>query len=193
MEDIEFGRLIYLLLLLCAVGSWVFLQNRQSLNKTVQQLAVWAFIFLGVIAGYGLWGDIRQTLRPQQSVMAEAGRVVVPRAPDGHYYLTLMVNGAAVDFLVDTGASQVVLTANDARRAGIDPEKLAYLGRANTANGEVRTASVRVDELALGDIRDTNLRVWVNEGKMEKSLLGMTYLQRWSHIEIRNGALVLSR
>ncbi|WP_083101202.1 retropepsin-like aspartic protease family protein [Pseudophaeobacter leonis] len=193
MEDIEFGQLIYLLLLLCAVGSWVFLQNRQSLNKTVQQLAVWGFIFLGVIAGYGLWGDIRQTLKPQQSVMAEAGRVVVPRAPDGRYYLSLMVNGAAVDFLVDTGASQVVLTANDARRAGIDPEKLAYLGRANTANGEVRTASVRVDELALGEIRDTNLRVWVNEGEMEKSLLGMTYLQRWSHIEIRNGALVLSR
>jgi aspartyl protease family protein len=156
-------------------------------------MAVWAFIFLGVIAGYGLWGDIRQTVKPQQSVMAEAGRVVVPRAPDGHYYLTLMVNGAAVDFLVDTGASQVVLTANDARRAGIDPEKLAYLGRANTANGEVRTASVRMDELALGDIRDKNLRVWVNEGEMEKSLLGMTYLQRWSHIEIRNGALVLSR
>lgn len=193
MEDIEFSQLIYLLLLLCAVGSWVFLQNRQSLNKTVQQMAVWAFIFLGVIAGYGLWGDIRQTVKPQQSVMAEAGRVVVPRAPDGHYYLTLMVNGAAVDFLVDTGASQVVLTANDARRAGIDPEKLAYLGRANTANGEVRTASVRMDELALGDIRDKNLRVWVNEGEMEKSLLGMTYLQRWSHIEIRNGALVLSR
>jgi aspartyl protease family protein len=193
LEDIEFGRLIYLLLLLCAVGSWIFLQNRQSLNKTVQQLAVWAFIFLGVIAGYGLWGDIRQTVKPQQSVMAEAGRVVVPRAPDGHYYLTLMVNGAAVDFLVDTGASQVVLTANDARRAGIDPDKLAYLGRANTANGQVRTASVRVDELALGEIRDANLRVWVNEGEMEKSLLGMTYLQRWSHIEIRNGALVLSR
>jgi len=193
MEDMDFGRLIYLGLLLCAVGFWVFVQNRQSLNKTVQQLAIWAFIFLGVIAGYGLWGDIRQTLQPQQSVMAEAGRVVVPRAPDGHYYLTLMVNGTAVDFLVDTGASQVVLTANDARRAGIDPEKLAYLGRANTANGEVRTASVKVEELALGEIRDKNLRVWVNEGEMEKSLLGMTYLQRWSHIEIRNGALVLSR
>lgn len=193
MEDMDFARLLYLVLLLCAVGFWVFVQNRQSLNKTVQQLAVWAFIFLGVIAGYGLWGDIRQTLQPQQSVMADAGRVVVPRAPDGHYYLTLMVNGAAIDFLVDTGASQVVLTARDARRAGIDPDKLAYLGRANTANGEVRTASVRVDELALGGIRDTNLRVWVNEGEMEKSLLGMTYLQRWSHIEIRNGALVLSR
>ncbi|MEP2717499.1 TIGR02281 family clan AA aspartic protease, partial [Pseudophaeobacter sp.] len=166
MEDLDFGRLIYLVLLLLVVGSWAFVHNRQSLSSTVQQLAIWVFIFLGVIAGYGLWEDIRQTVRPQQSVMADQGRVVVPRSADGHYYLTLAVNGAPVDFLVDTGASEVVLTAEDARRAGIDPENLAYLGRANTANGEVRTASVRVEELALGDIRDQNLRIWVNQGKM---------------------------
>ncbi|CUH88984.1 clan AA aspartic protease [Phaeobacter sp. CECT 5382] len=193
MEDFEFSRLIYLGLLLVAVGAWVFVENRQSLGKTVQQLAVWAFIFLGVIAGYGLWGDIRQTLQPQQSVMSETGRVVVPRSADGHYYLTLQVDGADIHFLVDTGASEVVLTERDARRAGIDPDKLAYLGRARTANGEVRTASVRVGEISLGNIRDENLRVWVNEGELDSSLLGMGYLQRWSSIEIRDGALVLTR
>jgi len=193
VENLDFGRLIYLVLLLCAVGSWVFVQNRQGLSKTVQQLAIWGFIFLGVIAAYGLWGDIRHTLRPQQSVMGAAGQVTVPRAPDGHYYLTLTVNGAAIEFLVDTGASEVVLSASDARRAGFEPETLAYLGRATTANGEVRTASIRIKELALGPIRDQNLRAWVNQGEMDKSLLGMTYLQRWSSIEIRNGALVLTR
>lgn len=193
MEDLDYGRLLYLLLLLCAVGSWVFVQTRQNLSTTLQQLAIWAFIFLGVIAGYGLWDDIRQTVRPQQSVMNEAGRVTVPRSQDGHYYLTLSVNSAQIEFLVDTGASEVVLSTADARRAGLEPEKLAYLGRANTANGVVRTASVRVDEMALGEIRDRNLRVSVNQGEMDKSLLGMTYLQRWSSIEIRNGALVLTR
>lgn len=193
MEDLDYGRLLYLLLLLCAVGSWVFVQTRQNLSTTLQQLAIWAFIFLGVIAGYGLWDDIRQTVRPQQSVMNEAGRVTVPRYQDGHYYLTLSVNSAQIEFLVDTGASEVVLSTADARRAGLEPEKLAYLGRANTANGVVRTASVRVDEVALGEIRDRNLRVSVNQGEMDKSLLGMTYLQRWSSIEIRNGALVLTR
>ncbi|WP_122076263.1 TIGR02281 family clan AA aspartic protease [Pseudophaeobacter sp. EL27] len=193
MEDLDYGRLLYLLLLLCAVGSWVFVQMRQSLSTTLQQLAVWAFIFLGAIAGYGLWEDIRQTVRPQQSVMSEAGRVTVPRSSDGHYYLTLMVNDAQVEFLVDTGASEVVLSTEDARRAGLEPEKLAYLGRANTANGIVRTASVWVDELALGKIRDRNLRVSVNQGEMDQSLLGMTYLQRWSSIEIRDQALVLTR
>jgi aspartyl protease family protein len=193
MEDIDLGQLLYILMLLIAVGSWVFVQTRQSLSTTLQQIAIWVFIFLGAIAGFGLWEDIRHSVRPLQSVMAETGRVVVPRSPDGHYYLTLAVNGANVDFLVDTGASEVVLTTRDARRAGLEPDELAYLGRAQTANGIVRTASVRVDELALGEIKDRNLRVSVNQGEMEKSLLGMTYLQRWSSIEIRNGSLVLTR
>ena len=193
MGELEIGRFVYLLLLLVAVGSWVFVQNRQSIGKTVQMFAVWAFIFLGVIASYGLWDDIRQTVRPQQSVAVDDGRVEVPRARDGHYYLILEVDGTPVEFLVDTGATQIVLNESDAKRAGIDTANLAYLGRAMTANGEVRTASVRVDEISLGGIADRNLRVWVNEGELDKSLLGMGYLQRWSSIEIRSGSLVLTR
>ncbi|WP_291737296.1 retropepsin-like aspartic protease, partial [Leisingera sp. F5] len=80
-----------------------------------------------------------------------------------------------------------------AERAGIDTGSLAYLGRARTANGEVRTASVWIEEMSLGGITDTDVRVWVNQGELEQSLLGMGYLQRWSSIEIRNGALVLTR
>jgi aspartyl protease family protein len=193
MSNMDTARIIYLVLLLLAVGSWVFVQNRQSLGKTVQSLAIWAFIFLGVIAAYGLWGDIRQTVMPQQSVMTDQGRVEVPLAKDGHYYLTLSVNGTPVNFLVDTGASQVVLSRSDAERAGIDTENLAYLGRAQTANGEVRTASTWVEEMSLGGITDEGVRVWVNSGDMDKSLLGMGYLQRWSRIEIQNRALVLTR
>ncbi|MBY6055081.1 TIGR02281 family clan AA aspartic protease [Leisingera daeponensis] len=193
MGEFETGRFIYLIILLVAVGSWFFVQNRQSIGKTLQMFAVWGFIFLVVIASYGLWEDIRQTVRPQQSVAIDAGRVEVPRSPDGHYYLTLEVNGAPVQFLVDTGASQVVLNERDATSAGIDTGSLAYLGRASTANGEVRTASVWVDEISLGGITDKNVRVWVNQGELEQSLLGMGYLQRWSSIEIRNGALVLTR
>ncbi|KAE9626537.1 retropepsin-like aspartic protease family protein [Parasedimentitalea maritima] len=193
MADVDYGRIIYLVLLLAAVGSWVFVQNRQSLGKTVQQLAIWAFIFLGVIAGYGLWGDIRNTVRPQQSVINSTGQVEVPRSADGHYYLTLDINTVPITFLIDTGATDVVLNARDARRAGIDPDTLNYLGRANTANGEVRTASVWLDSISLGSITDSNVRVWVNQGELDQSLLGMAYLQRWSSIEIRNGALLLTR
>lgn len=193
MADVDYGRVIYLVLLLAVVGSWVFVQNRQGLGKTVQQLAIWAFIFLGVIAGYGLWDDIRSTVQPRQSVVSGTGQIEVPRSSDGHYYLTLDVNTVPITFLVDTGATAVVLNAKDARRAGIDPDNLAYLGRANTANGEVRTAQVWLDSVSLGSSTNTNFRAWVNQGELDQSLLGMSYLQRWSSIEIRRGSLVLTR
>ena len=193
MGDFDYGRVIYLVLLLTAVCSWVFVQNRQTLGKTVQQLAIWAFIFLGVIAGYGLWEDIRHTVQPRQTVVGNSGQIEVPRSSDGHYYLTLDINTVPITFLVDTGATDVVLNASDARRAGIDPDKLAYLGRASTANGVVRTASVRLDSITLGGITDENIRVQVNQAELDQSLLGMAYLQRWSSIEIRNGSLLLTR
>lgn len=194
MENIETGQLIYLLLLLLMVAGWFFMQNRQGMNKTLQQLAVWGMIFVGVAAGYGLWGDIsRNSAFPQQSYEAGMGSVTIPRARDGHYYLTANINDAPVRFVVDTGATDMVLTQADARAVGLDPDTLNYLGRAFTANGEVRTAYVRLDEVRLGEVRDINVPAVVNAGEMSQSLLGMGYLQRWGRIEIADGELVLTR
>ena len=84
MSGDDTASLIYLVVLLVAIASWVFLQNRLSLGKVVQHLAIWVFLFVGVIAVYGLWGDIRQTVRPQQMVLEDQRQVVVPQSPDGH-------------------------------------------------------------------------------------------------------------
>lgn len=193
MNGFEWGNLIYLGLLLAMVLSWFVAQNRRSIGKLAQQALAWGLIFVGVIAAIGVWDDIRQTIVPTQSVLTETGQIEVPRARDGHYYLTLVINDEPVDFLVDTGASQVVLSHSDAERLGLVTPDLAYTGRAMTANGEVRTAPVRLDSVELGPVLDRNVRAWVNEGEMDKSLLGMSYLQRWNRIEITGNALVLSR
>ncbi len=193
MDGFETGRLIYLVILGLMVCTWFFAQNRLSANKLLQQIAVWALIFLGVIAAYGLWDDIRQTVRPQQAVFSDQGKVVVPRSPDGHYYIATEVNGAAVQFVLDTGATMLVLTREDATAAGLDPDTLAFTGRAMTANGEVRTAPVRLDTLTLGPATDRDIPAVVNSGEMAQSLMGMTYLQRWGKIEIAGGELTLSR
>ena len=78
-------------------------------------------------------------------------------------------------------------------RIGIDPSDLAYLGSANTANGEVRTAAVRLDTVTLDGLTDRDVRAVVNDGEMDGSLLGMTYLGRFESITIKNNELVLSR
>ena len=194
MPDIETGRLIYLIVLMAMVAGWFFMQSRQGWNKTLQQVAVWAMIFTGVAAGYGLWEDInRQGDIPRQAYEASTGSVTLPRARDGHYYLTATINGTPLRFVVDTGATDMVLTRADAEAAGLSPDSLNYLGRASTANGDVRTAYVRLDEVELGGVRDTDVPAVVNEGEMRQSLLGMGYLQRWGRIEITNGELILTR
>lgn len=193
MGSIETAELIYFVVLLAMVGGWFFLQTKEGLNRTLQYAAVWAMIFIGAAAAVGLWQDITRDARTPQFSVAGADQIIVPRSRDGHYYLNLDVNGTPVRFVVDTGATDIVLTGRDAARAGIASDELSYVGRANTANGQVRTAFVRLDEVSLGTITDRDVPAVVNEGEMEQSLLGMGYLQRWGRIEIAAGELILTR
>ena len=190
----QFMRVLFLVLLLVFI---LLTMGGGRMLKSLRQMSVWALIFVGVVAGFGVWTDMQDQV-PRQSRLpqityAEGGRVEVSRSFNGHYYLTLEVNGAPVAFVVDTGATGIVLTQDDARRAGFEVDRLNYFGRANTANGEVRTAPVRIDEMSLGGIVDRNVTAYVNGGQMEGSLLGMGYLQRWGRIEIADGKLILTR
>ncbi|MFP4238918.1 MAG: TIGR02281 family clan AA aspartic protease [Rhodosalinus sp.] len=193
MTGDQIAQLTYLALLGAAIGFWVLMRMRGGFGQLAQYAAVWGLIFLGVIAAVGLWGDIRQTVSPQQSVAVSEGRITVPRSADGHYYLTLEVNGTPTRFMVDTGATEVVLTHEAARRAGIDTDGLAYFGRALTANGEVATAPVRLESIGAGALTERGFRAWVNSGEMPEPLLGMSYLNRFERIEIADGELVLVR
>ncbi len=131
--------------------------------------------------GYGLWNDLQNDV--QQKALIEGDRIEVPRAPDGHFYLSLDIAGVEVPFMIDTGASNIVLSAADARDIGIDPGSLAYVGEARTANGVVSTARVKLPSVALGPWRDQDVAAYVTSGDMDGSLLGMDYLGRF-HIEI---------
>lgn len=192
MDADQIARLAWLGLLAAALLGWFFMQLRGNAGRTLQHLAVWALIFVGVVAGYGLWQDIRGDIAPMQGVMAD-GRVEIPLRRDGHYHATVTVNGVAVEFIVDTGASDIVLSAADAARVGIDPAGLRYLGQAQTANGTVSTAMVTLESVTLGPVTDIGVRAVVNGGEMGTSLLGMTYLHRFSRIEIAEGRLILTR
>ncbi|SDC18541.1 retropepsin-like aspartic protease family protein [Ruegeria marina] len=193
MDTDDTARLIYMSLLGAALLFWFVTHNRASLGKSVQMALAWVFIFIGVIAVVGLWEDIRGTVNGTPRISVSENRIEIPRSPDGHYYATLIVDGQPLRFLVDTGASQVVLSHSDADRLGIDTGALNYFGRAYTANGEVRTAPVKLDQVQLGGFADQNITAWVNQGEMSESLLGMEYLQRFSRIEIADGRLILSR
>ncbi len=192
MNGNDLASLAFLGLLGAAIAGSYLMSNRGNLGKTAQQAAIWGLIFVGTIAAIGMWGDIQNTVSPQQSI-AETGQIIVPRGPDGHYRVRLDINDVPVNFIVDTGASQLVLTREDAERVGLKPDELRYLGTANTANGTVQTAAVWLDSVALGSVVDQNLPAVVNGGEMDASLLGMTYLGAFERLEIQDDQLILTR
>lgn len=188
----QFPRLVYLVLLLIAVGGFLLVELRERPGKTLRMAAAWGLIFLGAIALAGLWPDIRNALSPRERVL-EGGRIEVPVGNDGHYHLTAQVNGTPVRFVVDTGASSIALGPRDAERIGIDLDNLAYIGEARTANGIVGTAPVRLDSVAIGDIRDEAVPAVVLRSDLDQSLMGMSYLSRFARVSITGDRLILER
>lgn len=188
----DIPRMIYYLLLLLAISGYLVASLRRRPGQALQQLMIWALIFLGIAALAGIWPDVRAAILPTQSV-SQSGRIELPVQADGHYYLQAEVNGAKIDFVIDTGASQIVLSRADAALAGIDTGNLAYIGRAFTANGEVATAPVRLESVTVGPFTDTNVPAVVNRGDLDTSLLGMSYLTRFGKVQFDDRKMILDR
>ncbi len=194
MTGDELAQLGYLSILGIVIVAYFIIANRRAIGKVARFAALWGLIFIGVIAVGGLWEDVERNVTSRQAVFDDGnGRIEIPKARDNHYHLEIQVNGEPVRFIVDTGATGIVLTRKDARRVGINPNRLAYMGKASTANGVVRTALVRLAEMEVGAIRDVNVAAWVNEGDQEKSLLGMEYLNRFDQITISGDTMILER
>jgi len=192
MTGDNIATLLFLLMLLTVIGGGFFMANRPSLGQTARQLGTWFLIFVGLIVAYGLWDDVQGEFSSTQALVSE-GEISVPRMPDGHFYLTLDVNTVPVQFVVDTGATDVVLSNADARRVGLNPDELPFFGQAMTANGPVDIARVTLDSVELGAFRDERVRASVNGGDMDISLLGMSYLNRFDTLQIQDGRLTLIR
>lgn len=127
---------------------------------------------------------------PDQPVTAGnglAGQTLI-RAPDGHFYADAQVNGARIRFMVDTGASMVALTHDDAQRAGIalGDER----GFAQGAGGEIAFTPVTIDRLAVGPLEARAVRGAVAD-ELPVSLLGQSFLERVGSVEIRGDSMVL--
>jgi aspartyl protease family protein len=113
------------------------------------------------------------------------------KAADGHFWADGLVNGAPVHFLVDTGASNVSLTPQDAQRVGLRPAELVYGQTVRTAAGDSRAARVRLHSVSIEGVRLLDVDAVVIGRGLSASLLGMSYLGRLSQFEATPTALIL--
>ena len=120
--------------------------------------------------------------------------VIVARDRLGHFRAEGRIDGRRLDFLIDTGASVVVLTANDAASLGLHPSESEYRAMMKTANGVVRAAPTTLDMVEVGGIMVRDVpAVVMPDGVLSENLLGMSFLSRLRHFEYSDGRMVLEQ
>lgn len=184
--------------ILVLVASGILATRTLNVKRAVRDIAIWTAILAGLVALYGFRHELETVgiriageLEPTRGAESRDGEMVYRRSADGHFYIDATVNGQPVRFLVDTGASDIVLSPADAERAGYDRSNLSFNQRYQTANGIGWGASVRLDSIQAGSIRFYDIRASVNDAPMSESLLGMRFLDRLSGFEISGDSLIL--
>jgi aspartyl protease family protein len=122
---------------------------------------------------------------------SEGSAAQITKGDDGHFWAQASVDGKAVRFLVDTGATAVSLSMADAQRLGIDTSHLNYNYNVITADGRTRAASVKLASVAIAGAKVRDVDALVIEKGLENSLLGMSYLGRLSRFEATPNSLIL--
>jgi len=200
--DEKWPRLIYLLALLILVGGGVF-AYRGRLGDAAKHAAMWVLAGLVLVTLYAYRGPLADFASPVLDALVpgrmtvavdDSGRKTLTVAPDanGHFSLTGEVDGTPVDFLIDTGASSLVLTYEDAERAGIDVGGLTFNRMVETANGMTLQARAVIGELQVGPLTLRNVPAGVaQQGQLFTNLLGMNVLSRFASWRVENGRLVI--
>jgi aspartyl protease family protein len=159
-------------------------------------LAAVTMILAGAAAQYGFFDRfVALTGAPAVSSAGTAptGPVVLQAGDGGHFFVDASISGRPVRFMIDTGASVVVLSGETARRIGIRPAAGDFSGASQTANGIVAIAPVRLDEIRIGSIRLRNVDAAVlPEGASNVDLLGMTFLKRLRSFQSSGRQMTLS-
>ena len=189
--------LVYSLLLLALVGGSAALHWRRRPGHALRNTAVWATIGLALFVAYGFRFELTALtdrlfgeLVPHAGVVGD-DTVTFRAGSHGHFIVEAQVDGTAIRFLVDTGASDVILSPADAERLGFDLASLAYTRRYRTASGGVVGAPVRLRRITIGPITLTDVAASVNGAPLKRSLLGMSFLGRLSAYEVSRDSLTL--
>ena len=194
-------RLVYLVALLALVGGGLGRIARQGLpgvRRAAGQLGIWIGIAVALLLGYSYRAEVSDAgrrisalLMPAQGEAVGGQTMRFTLEADRQFHVKAMVGGIPIYFLVDTGASDVLVSQADARRLGIDPGSLSYSQLYRTASGTARGAPVTLPEIDIGTIRVTDVNASVSEGDTDGSLLGMSFLSRLSGYEVNGDTLTL--
>jgi aspartyl protease family protein len=183
---------------LALASSGLLFVRQFNLKQTARNVLIWIAAGGVLIIGFSFQNELkdlglrlRSNLIPGYAVETGPREITLSESQDGHFHVYGTINGTRIPFLVDTGASDIVLDPTDARRLGIDLDNLAFDRPFGSANGIGYGAKTVVGGLSVGPITFTNVEVSINKAEMGSSLLGMAFLKRLKSYSVSGGKLVL--
>jgi len=197
-SDYSRAQLISTMIFLAVISSSVLFFRRTQVKEVVRNIAIWLALAVVLMVGLSYRSElegvalrVRSELIPGYAATTEPGVLVLNESDDGHFYAISQANGVRVRFLIDTGATDTVLSPADAERLGIDVKALNFSRVYGTANGLGRGAPYTLSTLEVGPIAFSNVPISINEAEMGSSLLGMSFLKRLRSYEVQDRRLYL--
>lgn len=184
-NDLMLGSLYILMAIMLVAGS--LMVRRERAGKLIAFALAWVVIFAAGFVIMTFRDDLgylvaRMKTEATGEPLAADGQIRIPKAIDGHFYVTADLNGVPVKFLIDSGATVTTISRDVAAEANV-PINSNRMVEVQTGNGLIRVATGRADALSVGNIRRSNLGVHVASTGGDLNVLGMNFLSsldRWS-------------
>jgi aspartyl protease family protein len=165
--------------------------------NTIKNLTIWLVIIIIVAMIIDSQGDklsnrFLSTFVPHQGRIHGNGSIEFTKSHDGHFYIQAQINNRSVIFLVDTGATDIVLSQQDAFRTGINVKNIKNFKTYETAKGKIESGIINIPQIKIGNFLINNIEASVNSHSMSHSLLGMSLLRYFNFI-VKDNKLILYR
>jgi aspartyl protease family protein len=194
----EWSNIIYVIILIVLLIMG-FSNKELSLKKFFEYAGLWIIIALVALILYSYRFEffevkdrVLSDLFPSKAINKNHQQLTINVSQDGHYYLSIKIKNLPVRFMIDTGASEVVIDKNLAIKLGYDLKNINYNKVFQTANGETYGASIYFDEVDVSGIKFYNIQGSITDSRLATPLLGMTFLKKFYKYEFYRNKLILT-
>jgi aspartyl protease family protein len=184
--------------MLALISTGLLFIREINLKQTIRNILIWTAVGGVLVIGFSFQNELRDLglrlrsdLVPGYPVQTGAHEMALSEGDGGSFHVYGTVNDTRIRFLIDTGATDIVLDPQDALRLGINLDSLTFDRPFGSANGIGYGASLEVANLSVGAIHFSNVKVSINRAPMGSSLLGMAFLKRLKSYSVSGNKLIL--
>jgi aspartyl protease family protein len=194
------------ILVFCLLLAWylpaVVGKYRGRSSHALRHVAIWLGLIVVLVGGYAFRPELMfvkdrmaAVLLPGRAIDKGGGTIIInKRSDENHFSIASYVNNQNTSFLLDTGASAVVLTYDTAQRLGLLANEDSYTQTVSTANGLTKVAPIRINQLRIASIVLEDVKASVaRQGELDENLLGMSFLSRLKGYAVEADQLTLTQ